>query len=374
MKKRPNKYKTKRINWKTLDSSKHQKFDLKNWADSTWKKEIDSKLSKPGIYCLHDGKRIFYIGISTAGIMRDRWDPKIASGHDYGKKRRKDGKRSGAKWQGQGNFASGTLRFTIEGSNHQKIETKPRLDYKQYPLYPQKFKKQKNRLIKKIQKAKESQTTLIEFVEYFLIRKAGFVHGFGGLTPDVTVQKSKFNEIITSRDFITKKATLKTGWTMVNKKDGIPYSNTKFADSNLKQNSVTKDKAKVARELRIKIVCGGVSNPFTGNKGLLSTPADFESLRDYEGNSKQKLPQTYSIQSTAAKQHSKPLSKISSNLKTASKKTPRKKTTSKAKAPKGKAASKAKTPRKKTTSKAKAPKGKAASKAKTPRRKNITRR
>ena len=352
-----------RKNWNTLTPSKLQKFDSQNWESSSWKREIDSKLARPGIYCLHDGKRIFYIGESTTGTMKNRWDPTISSSHDFGRKNKKNGDPSGAKWQGQGSFASGTLRFTVENGFSQKVTSIPRLDYISYTVRSNKLVRRKYRQHKKINKGNEEQSLEIKFLEYFLIRKAGFAHGFGGLTPDVNVKKSEFKKIIANREFITKKAILKNGWTQFNKKDGIPYSRKLLKGTNLNPNKCTKIKESYAKDLKIKkVICGGSINPFTGEKGLLGKGSNFANLKDYEANSKAKLLQTYNIQASIKKHSANQSSRTTTNLKN----------TKKAEDSKGKkAVSKKKSATKKAVSKKKSATKKAVAKKKSATKKAI---
>ena len=311
-----------RKKWKTLTSSKHQKFNAKNWknGESSWRKEIDSKLASPGIYCLHDGKRIFYIGESTHGKMKDRWDPNKESSHDFGRKQKKDGKRSGAKWSGQGKFSSGELRLTVENAGSDKVTSTPKLDYIQYKVIPEKSVRRKKRNIKKIGKGGEEQKLEIKFLEYFLIRKAAFVHSFGGLTPNVDVKKSEFNKIIKDRDFVTKSTVLKNGWTLFNKKDGIPFTLKISKGTKPQQNNCTKNKTDYAKNFKIKkVICDGSRNPFTGDNGLLGNGSDFANLKDYEGNSKAKLRQTYDIRSSIKTRRTNRTSRNTNNVMRANK-------------------------------------------------------
>lgn len=334
-----------RKKWKTLTSSKHQKFNAKNWknGESSWRKEIDSKLACPGIYCLHDGKRIFYIGESTVGKMRDRWDPNKESSHDFGRKQKKNGRRSGAKWSGQGKFSSGELRLTVENAVSHKVTSTPKLDYIPYKVIPEKSVRRKKRIIKKIAKCKDEQKAEIKFLEYFLIRKAAFVHSFGGLTPNVDVKKSEFNKIIASRDFVTKSTVLKNGWTLFNKKDGIPFAVKISKGTKPQQNNCTKIKQNYAKNFKIKkVICDGSRNPFTGDNGLLGNGSDFANLKDYEGNTKAKLRQTYDIRLSIKTRRTNQTSRITSNVMRSNKALGNKKS-----APKNKAAAAEKAPAKK---------------------------
>ncbi|MBT5843377.1 MAG: hypothetical protein HOH79_00140, partial [Euryarchaeota archaeon] len=82
--------------------------------------------------------------------MRDRWDPTKDSSHDFGRKKKKNGKRSGAKWDGQGKFSSGELRLTVENGASHKVTSTPKLDYIPYKVIPEKYVRRKKRILKKI--------------------------------------------------------------------------------------------------------------------------------------------------------------------------------------------------------------------------------
>ena len=277
--------------------------------------------------------------------MRDRWDPTNDSAHDFGRKNKKNGDRSGAKWSGQGTFSSGELILTVENGASKKVSSTPRLDYIPYNVIPKKRVKRKGRLLKKISKNGEEQNEEIKFLEYFLIRKAGFVHGFGGLTPGADVKKSEFHRIIRSRDFVTKSTVLKNGWTLFNKKDGIPFSLKNFKGTKPQQNNCTKMKQNYAKNFKIKkVICDGSRNPFTGDNGLLGKGSDFANLENYEGNSKAKLRQTYDIRSSLKTRRTNQSSRTKSNVMSTNKALGKKKS-----APKKKAAAAEKAPAKKAS-------------------------
>jgi len=299
--------KNKDIVWKRLASGKHEKFTVKKWkTGSKWKSELERNLNCPGVYCLHDNARIFYIGISDTGVMKNRWDPTIASSHDSGKKRKKG---EGGKWSVQGKFASGNLKIKVKGNDKNVKKVAPLLDfYAERKINPIKKKRGNNRKVKKINQDKANQISRIRFFENMLIRKAAFFHRFGGSRSDAVLSVKEFQTTLSKLHFLEPKTELAIGWTMMNKKDGIPYKNNIKSDGTLESNPTTKLMNKRANKLKTKIRVKGITNPtstlfnkFTGHTGIFKS--DFGSTR--------KIRLTVSLQKSIASSRSPSKSKKS---------------------------------------------------------------
>lgn len=297
--------KNKDIVWKRLASGKHEKFTVKKWkTGSKWKSELERNLNCPGVYCLHDNARIFYIGISDTGVMKNRWDPTRPSSHDSGKKRKKG---EGGKWSTQGKFASGDLKIKVKGSDGKVKTVAPLLDfYAERKINPSKKKRGNNRKVKKVNLNKENQISRIRFFENMLIRKGAFFHRFGGSKSDDVLDVKKFQSSIGKLNFLEPKTELSIGWTMMNKKDGIPYENKIQGNGTLKMNATTEKMNKRARKANIKIRVKGKGNPtsklfqdFTGHTGIFKS--DFGSSR--------KVSKTVSLIQTNSNSKSKSQSK-----------------------------------------------------------------
>jgi len=275
-----------RLTWKTLDSKKQQKFNTKNWRNSSWKKELEKKMNFPGVYCLHDDKRIFYIGISTDGVMKNRWDPTSDSSHDSGqqyKKSRKKTKkklRAGGKWAVQGKFASGGLVFKVKESGKTKlVSSEPKLSCHPFKKYNPKFVGKGKRKRKKWSKASQNQKQKIQFIEYMMIRRAALIHQFGGLKEGDRITSAKEHKTIKKgRDYVQNKTILSTGWTLMNKKDGIPFQISK--ENIIEQKHVPKKTKKRANKFRIRIICGGSKNPLHGTNGLFNKAVIFDKISE----------------------------------------------------------------------------------------------
>lgn len=275
--------KNKDIVWKRLSTKKHEKFTVKKWrTGSNWKSELERNLNCPGVYCLHDKARIFYIGISDTGVMKNRWDPTRPSSHDSGKKRKKG---EGGKWSTQGKFASGDLKIKVKGNNGKVKTVAPLLDfYAERKINPIKKKRGNNRKVKKVNQNKANQKSRIRFFENMLIRKAAFFHRFGGSRSDAVLDVKKFQTSLRNLHFLEPKIELGIGWTMMNKKDGIPYKNNIKPDGTLESNRTTKLMQKRASKLNAKIRVKGETNPtstlfkkFTGHTGIFKR--DFGSTK-----------------------------------------------------------------------------------------------
>jgi hypothetical protein len=293
--------KNKDIVWKRIDSEKHEKFSTVKWRKgSKWKSELQRNLDCPGVYCLHDGTRIFYIGISDTGVMKHRWDPLRASSHDYGKKRKQG---EGGKWSTQGKFASGNLKIKIKGNDGKVIKVSPQLDfYSERKIKALKKTRGRRRMVKNINNDKANQIARIRFFENMLIRKGAFFHRFGGSRSVDVLDVKKFQSSIGKLNFLEPKTELSIGWTMMNKKDGIPYENKIQENGTLKMNAITDKMNERAQKANIKIRVKGKTNPtsklfkdFTGHTGIFKS--DFGSSR--------KISKTVSLIQTNSKSKSK---------------------------------------------------------------------
>lgn len=279
--------KNKDIVWKRLASEKHEKFTVKKWkAGSKWKSELERNLNCPGVYCLHDNARIFYIGISDTGVMKNRWDPTKPSSHDSGKKRRNG---EGGKWSTQGKFAAGDLKIKVKGSDGKVKTVTPLLDfYAERKINPIKKKRGKNRKVKKVSLDKENQISRIRFFENMLIRKGTYFHRFGGCRLDDVLDVNRFQTSLRKLHFLQPKTVLSVGWTMMNKSDGIPYSNKINQNGTLKKNNATKKMNQTANKLNMKICVKGKKNPttrlfkdYTGHQAIFNS--DFGSSKKIRG-------------------------------------------------------------------------------------------
>ena len=279
--------KNKDIVWKRLASEKHEKFTVKKWkAGSKWKSELERNLNCPGVYCLHDKGRIFYIGISDTGVMKNRWDPTIPSSHDSGKKRKKG---EGGKWSIQGKFASGDLKIKVKGNDGKVKTVAPLLDfYAERKINPIKKKRGNNRKVKKVNQDKENQISRIRFFENMLIRKGAFFHRFGGSRSDAVLDVKKFQTSLRNLHFLKPKTELGIGWTMMNKSDGIPYSNKINRNGILRKNKATEKMNETASKLNMKICVKGKENPttrlfknYTGHQAIFNN--DFGSSKKIRG-------------------------------------------------------------------------------------------
>ena len=281
------------IIWKRIDPKDNENFTPGKWKKgSKWKSVLERNLNCPGVYCLHDGSRIFYIGISDTGVMKNRWDPTKPSSHDSGKMRKRG---EGGKWSTPGKFASGNLKIKVKGNDGKVMTVSPKLDfYAERKINPIKKRRTNARKSKKVNHNKANQKSRIRFIENMLIRKAAFFHRFGGSRPDDVIDVRNFQSSIRKLNFLEPKTVLSIGWTMMNKKDGIPYSNKMKYDGCLKANPIkhTSTMNKRANKLNIKIRIQGKRNPtstlfknFTGHTAIFK--GDF-------GSSK-KIPKTVSL-------------------------------------------------------------------------------
>ena len=287
-----------------MDSKKHEKFRMQRWKKgSKWKSELERNLNCQGLYCLHDGKRIFYIGISSRGTMNKRWDPTVASSHDSGLKSKND---NGGKWTRKGKFASGDLEIKIQNNDGKIERVKPMLDFHSFKKITKvKKKRGKHRNVKSMNNQLADRANVIEFLENMLIRKCSFFHRFGGSDSGVSLDSVQFQKNIKALKFLENRTILQTGWTMMNLKDGMPYKK-KIQNGELKQNVPTSNMNERAKIVNRKVKVQGKKNP---TSKLFNDYIAYSSIANNDFGSSRKVVGTVSL----ILNHKKPTKNVSSN-------------------------------------------------------------